>query len=297
MSRPIDLPLNPRLPDDPADWPALRDAQWRAVERVPVSIDGRRVGSVAVADLPALAAWPQWVRVGAEGVRLELALDARDDALATMHRVLHAQGRIRAWRDEPFALLSRDGAEVLAVVERASARFWGSLTLGAHCNGWVAGRDGRPSGLWIARRSATKATDPGKLDNLVGGGVAFGQTPHEALVREGWEEAGLTPERMRPAREFARLLIERDVEEGRQVERLHAFDLELPRGLTPCNQDGEVQSVDCLPVGEAVALAAAGEMTVDAALVTLDFALHHRLLPDTLHGRLAAAMAPLRCAD
>ena len=34
-----------------------------------------------------------------------------------------------------------------------------------------------------------------------------------------------------------------------------------------------------MPVAEAIALAAAGEMTVDAALVTLDFALRHRLLP------------------
>ena len=75
-------------------------------------------------------------------------------------------------------------------MERAAARFWGSLTLGAHCNGWVAGPGGRAAMLWIGRRAPHKATDPGRLDNLVGGGVPDGQSPDEALWREGWEEAG-----------------------------------------------------------------------------------------------------------
>ena len=47
-------------------------------------------------------------------------------------------GLIRAWRDEPFALFDpADGAR-LATMERAAARFWGTLTLGAHANGYVA---------------------------------------------------------------------------------------------------------------------------------------------------------------
>ena len=82
-------------------------------------------------------------------------------------------------------------------MERASARFWGTLTLGAHANGFVADADGRPTHLWIAQRSFDKATDPGKFDNLIGGGVPEGQTPLQALVREGWEEAGLTPDALR----------------------------------------------------------------------------------------------------
>ena len=83
------------------------------------------------------------------------------------------------------------GAPPLALIERAAARFWGTLTFGAHANGYVADAQGRPTHLWIARRSTHKATDPGKLDNLVGGGVPHGQTPFETLVREGFEEAGL----------------------------------------------------------------------------------------------------------
>jgi hypothetical protein len=83
------------------------------------------------------------------------------------------------------------------------------------------------------------------------------------------------------------LQLDRDVPEGLQFERLHVFDIELPHGVTPSNQDGEVAEFRCLTVAEALAHARAGDMTVDAALVTLDFALRHRLLPADEHAGAA----------
>jgi 8-oxo-dGTP pyrophosphatase MutT (NUDIX family) len=277
------------------DWPAIEQARWQRVARVPFLVEGRRVGSVAAAHLSALRRWPQWVAPDDTGVRLLAPPEARDDAFAQMHAGLRDEGLIVAWRDETFALFTPQGDGVLATFERAAARFWGTLTLGAHCNGWVAGHDGQPSHLWIARRADHKATDPGKLDNLVGGGVPFGQTPHETLVREGFEEAGLDAGRMRHATPGRTIVLDRDVPEGRQFERLFAYDLELPAGVRPANQDGEVAAIEAVPVAEAAALAAGEAMTVDAALVTLDFLLRRRLLPmaelDRLRHRAAALWA------
>jgi hypothetical protein len=54
-----------------------------------------------------------------------------------------------------------------------------------------------------------------------------------------------------------------------------------------------VAELRLLAVEEALAQAAGDAMTVDAALVTLDFALRHRLLPDSSHEALAARLAPL----
>ena len=250
---------------------ALHAAEARAVPRVPLRVEDRDVGSVAVAHLDALRAWPQWLEVGDDGVRLLAPAAARDAALAAMHRVLRAQGLIRAWRDEPFPLLDPASGRVLATMERAAARFWGTLTLGAHANGYLAGADGRATHLWIARRSPHKATDPGLADNLVGGGVPAGQSPAEALVREGWEEAGLAPAQMAGARAAGVLRLHRDIPEGLQHEWLHAFDLELPRGFEPRNQDGEVAGFALCTLDEAAALARGTAMTVDAALVTIDF--------------------------
>lgn len=241
-------------------------------------------------------------RLAADGT---LVLEGTADALGTgldrLHRRLHREGLILGWREELFPLWPLDQpasacvhggpARPLARIERAAARFWGSLTLGAHCNGWVADAQGRPTRLWIARRSWQKATDPGRLDNLVGGGVPDGQTPAQTLQREGWEEAGLTPQRMAAARPGSTLLLLHRVREGLQRECLYAFDLQLGPDEGPQNQDGEVESFTCLPVAEAIEAAASGEMTVDAALVTLDFALRHGLL-----GAEAAGLSERLCA-
>jgi 8-oxo-dGTP pyrophosphatase MutT (NUDIX family) len=136
----------------------------------------------------------------------------------------------------------------------------------------------------------TKATDPGLHDNLVGGGVPAGQSPFQTLVREGWEEAGLPPERMQQARAGSVLRLLRDIPEGLQHEWLHVYDLPMPAGLQPGNQDGEVAGFQCLPVADALALAAGDTMTVDAALVTLDFALRHALIPAPQRQRLDAQL-------
>ena len=258
-------------------WPAVAAARSHDPSlRVPFVVDGRVVGSVARAHLPALAAWPLWLRVDDTGVALLAA--ERDAALASVNAALRAQGLIRAWRDEAFPLFDPDTRAVLAHIERAATRFWGTLTLGAHANGYVADAAGQPTHVWIAQRSPHKATDPGLFDNLIGGGVPAGQSPLQALVREGWEEAGLQPDQLAGAVAGRVIRLQREIPEGLQVEDLHVYDLRLSADVMPVNQDGEVARFELLPVAQALALAAGDTMTVDAALVTLDFGLRHGLL-------------------
>ena len=254
-----------------------------AAVRVPFRVDGIEVGSVAREHLPHLAPFADLVAVAEDGVSWRDDGAQRDERFARLHQALRQQGLIRAWRDEPYAVVDPATLRVLACIERAASRFWGTLTFGAHANGYVCDADGRPSQLWIAQRSATKATDPGLYDNLVGGGVPHGQTPAQALVREGWEEAGLQPALLQGARAGSVLRLQRDIPEGWQHEWLYSYDIELPAGWEPQNQDGEVAAFTRVPVADAVALARGGggtPMTVDAALVTLDFALRHGLLHD-----------------
>lgn len=277
-------------------WPAVSAARARnAAARVPFFIDGYEVGSVARQDLQALHAWPQWLEV--QGHAVALTATDRDAALAVINAALRLQGRVRAWRDEFYAIADPASGQHLARTERAASRFWGTLTHGAHANGYVADAAGRPTHLWIARRSLTKATDPGRLDNLVGGGVPDGQTPMQALVREGWEEAGLTPAQMAAARAGRVIRLHRDIPEGLQLEDLHSFDLPMATGLAPRNQDGEVAAFECLPVAQALAYAATEQMTVDAALVTLEFGLRHGLLGLEQAAALRSASTGLWATD
>jgi len=282
----------------PTAWPAIDDARRAdAAARLPFFIqDGgrpRAAGSVARAHLPALARWQPVLQLDDHGLTLHCPAADRVALLAEINQRLRADGLIVAWRDETYAVPALDDGHLLATFERAASRFWGTTTFGAHCNGYVEGADGRPSHLWIARRAFTKPTDPGLLDNLVGGGVPHGQSPAACVVREGWEEAGLTPAQMAGLQPGRRLRVARDIPEGFQLEDVSAYDLALPPGLVPQNQDGEVHSITCMPVAEALARAAAGEMTVDASLVTLDFALRHQLLPAAEAAALAMRAALL----
>lgn len=293
----------------PASWPALREAVHARVPRLPFLVDDgaaapRLAGSVARSHRPALARWTAELRLDDAGVTLRVPAAQRDAFFAEANAALHAEGLIVAWRDETYPVLAlpADGrspdpqADLLATFERAASRFWGTATFGAHCNGYVTDTGdaaGRPTHLWIARRSDTKPTDPGLLDNLVGGGVPHGQTPADTVIREGWEEAGLTPAQMAGIRPGRILRLGRDIPEGFQLEWLSVYDLALPAGLQPCNQDGEVQALHCWPVDQALARAAAGEMTTDATLATLDFALRHGLLAGADAARCAALLDTL----
>ena len=283
------------------DWSAIEAAGRRLVARVPFLVaDGAagrvaalEAGSIARAHLEALARWPRELRVEEQRVTLVVPAAERVAFLADANAVLRDAGLIVAWRNETYPVLALGTHRLLATFERAASRFWGTTTFGAHCNGYVADAGGQPTHLWIARRSANKATDPGMLDNLIGGGVPHGQTPAETVLREGWEEAGLAPEQMRGLVPGRVVRLARDIPEGFQLEDLSVFDLELPSGLVPRNQDGEVAEITLMPVAEALDRAAAGELTVDATLVLLDFALRRRLLAQALHRRLEQAGAPL----
>lgn len=274
-------------------WHAIGLARLCQRPRVPFLVDDRIVGSVARDHLPALPQLGSAWHVSPDRVLLKVPPTSRDAALADANAALRALGLIRAWRDETYGLFDPATMAPLARMERAASRFWGTVTLGAHGTGWVAGGDGRPAQLWIAQRAFDKATDPGAYDNLVGGGVPLGQTPCETLLREGWEEAGLPPAVMRRATPGRVIRLLRDIAEGLQHELLYSHDLRLLEHEVPVNQDGEVHAFHLLPVADAVALAAGSTMTVDAALVTLDFALRHHLLEPGEHQRLSERSATL----
>ena len=282
----------------PQPFAAIEDAQRHdAHSRLPFHLGGQPVGSVARGALAALQAHAPWLEVQDGLLSTTLRDEVLDAAFAVTHAALRECGLVTGWRDETYAIVPAYGAPALALIERAAARFWGTLTFGAHANGYVAGPDGRPSHLWIARRSPHKPTDPGKFDNLIGGGVPHGQTPFETLVREGWEEAGLAADLVRRATRGRVIDLRRTLPDcaghGLQREQVFVYDLALPAGLQPRNQDGEVASLQLLPVAEALALAAGEAMTVDAALATLDFALRWRLLGAREHAALTARAAGL----
>lgn len=263
-------------------------------KRLPLRMDGIEVGSVARGHWAALSAMAERYALRLESGAIVWQGAPVEAELHQLNLELRALGLIHAWRDERYPLVDPQSLRVLTHLERAASRFWGTLTFGAHATGYVAGDDGRPSHLWIATRSPHKATDPGLCDNLVGGGVAAGQTPREALLREAWEEAGLQAQQLTALQAASVLRLRRDIPEGLQHEWLYSFDIKLPASFQPVNQDGEVADFRLMPVAQAIELARSEKMTVDAALVTLDFAHRRGLWLDAGPGAALAALRVVR---
>lgn len=198
---------------------------------------------------------------------------ARSEAIASVAATLQREGALSPWRDERYDVAPALGAAPWFRLERAAARYFGVHTWAAHING-LTFRAGEVL-MWIARRSLGKAIDPGKLDNLVGGGIAGGLSVAETLIKEAWEEAGIPQSLARDAQPRDEVHIRREQGDGLQWETIVTHDLELPTDFSPVNQDGEVAEfrlVDLNQVAQLLTCASGdNEMTIDAALVALAY--------------------------
>jgi len=212
---------------------------------------GRQIGWLAPELAARLAAWPAAFRSSTEEVHL-----LSPDLLPPIVETLAAEGFIPGWRNERYRI------EDLFEIERAAARPFGLTTHAVHVNGICS--DGK---MWLARRASSKAIDPGMLDNLVGGGLTAGLSTMEVLVKEAWEEAGIPAELARRARPGGTAQILREVREGVQSEAVHVYDLELPAGFQPRNQDGEVSEFLLVEPRELERL----ELTLEAQLAAQDY--------------------------
>ena len=241
-----------------------------------------------------LRVWPEVFEFSDKNICLRPVAEADlSAALAEVARVLAREGHIQGWRNETYAIRANEGGAVLFHLERAATRFFGLTSSAAHLNGFFFQNE-NPT-IWIARRSATKAIDPGMLDNLVAGGVPSGQDAWQTLLRECGEEAGIPTALAGKARPAGVLRVCREVPEGLHSEFLHVHDLALPADFVPRNTDGEVSEFLSLDAQRLMERIAGGEMTVEAALVAADFVLRQGVLQDEA-GAIAAAVEACRCA-
>jgi len=265
-------------------------------------VDGVTVGWLDAARSARLGAFTDVFELRDEKLRFAARCDdarTRTAALAQVAGVLATEGRLTAWRDERYAVARAFGAPPLFMLERAAARYFGIHTYAAHVNGYVRG-DGAALALWFARRSPTKAIDPGQLDNLVGGGIAAEGAPQfdadpvrGTLIKEAWEEAGIPADLAQRAERTGAVGICREQPDGLQRETIFVHDLELPADFRPVNQDGEAIEHRCVSLDEAARLIANSSgpdvVTADASLVVLDFLMRRGEIPADAPERAALA--------
>jgi 8-oxo-dGTP pyrophosphatase MutT (NUDIX family) len=251
--------------------------------RVPFLLGAEQVGWLAPAMAAAVAEFDD-VHQGPGGVVL-----AAPAALPGIAKALAARKLLR-WRREAFDVRATPEGPVLSTIDRGALPAFGIEAQGIHLDGLVA----RPDGLhvWIGKRAADKALDPGKLDHIVAGGMPAGHTPEETLVKEAEEEAAMPAELARRAVRTGVLRYAMDRPEGLRRDLLHCFEVELPESFTPTPRDGEVESFSLWPLAQvADALRAGGEafkFNVVAVLAAL--LVRHGLFSPAEAARIEAAL-------
>jgi len=246
----------------------------------PFYVAGYKVGWIRQEDLPLFEQSPELFAVESERVVLLGEPSSPKERSAQLDAVLRQwrdQGHITGWRDEHY-LISNDEGTPLFSVERSATALLGVLNLGVHLNGFVKRTDG--IWLWMARRARNRPRYPGKLDQMVAGGMTAYQSPQQVMKRECQEEAGVPMTLAETLKSVGLVTLCHHNSKGQlRREILYTYDLELPETFQPCNQDGEVEEFQLMPIAEVVRLVAeTDEIKTNCNLVVLDFLVRHGVL-------------------
>lgn len=254
---------------------------------VPFRIGEAQVGWLSTDLARALTFFPRDVHFDGRGAALAGRLrspGARSEALAAIARSLSDRGFFRL-RGEAFDVRAEAEGPVLATLDRGALPAFGIISQGVHVNGKVR----RPDGLhlWIGWRAKNKSVAPGKLDNLIAGGIPAGLSPEETLVKEAGEEASIPPDLAFQARRVGRVSYVMANEEGTRRDVLHCYDLDLPEDFTPHPHDDEVERFELWPIQRVFEMVRdTGDVKFNVNLVLIDLFLREGLIdPASEEGR------------
>lgn len=215
----------------------------------PFLADGADIGWINRDLAERLQGFPRVFRAVEDGVELiPRGYEARTAAMADVVAMLRDEGLVTGWRDEAFPVATSFHAPPLFAIERAAVRAFGIRYYCVQLNGLVGA--GERQQMWIGRRAMSKPIGPGKLDQIVGGGVPLGYSLAEALIKECAEEAGMTAALAGRAHSVGAITILAEEDGGLWHETLFNYDLTLPDDFVPRNTDGEVVSFELMSVAE-----------------------------------------------
>jgi len=237
-------------------------------------IGDQHVGWIDPKILPPLLAFPS---VADTGEAVVLSAD-RAAVLPEIAQAISAMGFYRH-RREAFDVRAALDGPVLTTIDRGALPAFGIAAVGVHLNGLVRRADGLH--LWVARRAANKALDPGKLDHIVAGGVSAGMSAMETLIKEAGEEAAIPPDLAARATLRAQISYTMQRPEGLRRDVLFCYDLDIPEDCVPQAADGEVESFELWPIGRALDTVLAGDdFKFNVNLVLIDLFARLGLTPD-----------------
>ncbi|ORY50023.1 hypothetical protein BCR33DRAFT_713613 [Rhizoclosmatium globosum] len=163
------------------------------------------------------------------------------------------------WRSERYSVWDKEGNVALQVY-------------GCHVNGYTETDD--VIKYWVARRSYTKPTYPGMLDNMVGGGLPHSLSPTANVIKECFEEAGvvITSDKVKPVSVLTSFMAG---ERGWVPDTEFIYDLKLDPAFKPVCQDGEVHGFELMSIEQLKECLLRNEFMPESGLCVIDFLMRH----------------------
>jgi 8-oxo-dGTP pyrophosphatase MutT (NUDIX family) len=159
--------------------------------------------------------------------------------------------KLDGWRNEHYYVRTKFSEKPIFSIERAAASIFGIRSYGCHINGYIK-RNGEYF-MWIARRSKTKQTYPGMLDNFVAGGLTAGLSLIECAKKELEEEAGLGEAFTNNLKQVDAISYAYDgVKGGVSREGEFVLDIKLKEDFVPRNTDGEVECFYLMNINQVI---------------------------------------------
>ncbi len=256
--------------------------RYRAERFLPLVIDGVRIGLIQRGNIDLLRRFPKVFAIADQTVEIVAprGFDALTAAIDEVIEALVGEGLVHKWRHEFFAVTPRWGAVPIFKLDRGAVGIFGIRSYGVHLNGYR--RDGDGLKLWVGTRALDKKVAPGKLDNMVAGGIGFGHGAFDTLAKEAGEEAAIPPDLIARATSVGALSYCMEMGNGVRDDVLYVYDLDVPRDFVPRNTDGEIAEFTLMPVAEVLDRVRAGDdFKFNVNLVIIDFAIRHGLIgPD-----------------
>ena len=244
---------------------------------LPFIVDGGVLGYVKPDFARALKDYPDTFVTNNQCLGLNDSLvgpDSRTEAVGAVLEKLMERGVVPGWRGEKYKVARSFAAPTLFDMERAAVALFGVIGYGVHLNGIVRRDDGLA--MWIARRSLSKPTGPGKLDQIVAGGQPCGIALRDNLVKECAEEADIPAAVASTSVPVGTISYTTARPEGLRRDVLFVYDLVLPADFNPVNTDGEVEDFHLMAMTDVIArVRESDDFKFNCALVVIDFLIRH----------------------
>ena len=248
--------------------------------KLPFIVGGVKVGWVRDELAELMTRWNHYFNVTDNSIEMLQSLkdvEERSKALAEAGAALVVRQALPRNRKELCPVMTHFGGEMQMRIDRAWLASFGVVSYGIHVNGYVDTPDGPE--LWIGVRAKNRQVAPGKLDNMVAGGLPVGLTLAENVIKEAAEEASVPEDIARTARPAGVITYMVDTKNGMRRDMLFVFDLKLPADFEPVNDDGEVSGFVKWPAQQALRVVdETDEFKFNVNLVLIDFAIRHGLI-------------------